>query len=212
MPVLLYCISKRDPPLSAALTGVAGSSVSCAALGELAAVVSRTTDSAVWLKPEVRTSAVQFHAVLKEVFRCVAIIPFRFPTIFDDDTQLEQQLGGRSHEYESLLNKYATAVQMEVSINGTRKRDQISGSEYLRNARESIRAAETCAENIRELVSPIVRDWRKSSSGQSIRLFALVERQQVSDFESKMLHLRVPAGFQVRVTGPWPVGQFIEQS
>jgi hypothetical protein len=212
MPVLLYCISKRDAAIPTSLTGVAGSPVVREEIGRLAAFISRSPDSGTWLKQEVRTSAGQFHAVLKQVFRSVAIIPFRFPTIFDDDAQLNQQLGERSQEYESLLTKFSGVVQMEISISGTRKREQVSGSEYLRNARESSRTAETCAENIKKLVSPIVHDWRNSSSGYSIRLFALIDRQQVTGFESKMAHITVPTGLQVRVSGPWPVAQFIEQS
>src|ERR1700731_3105783 len=98
MAILLYCIAKCDVQVSNSLTGVAGDPVVRTEIGPLTTFTSHNTDSAVWLRPELKASALEFHRVLSEVFKSAAIIPFRFPTVFENEEQLAEHLRERSSE------------------------------------------------------------------------------------------------------------------
>src|SRR6202030_3424888 len=112
MAILLYCISKCDVQASNSLTGVAGDPVVRSEIGPLATFTSRNSDSTVWLRSELKASALEFHRVLSEVFKSAAIIPFRFPTIFESEELLAEHLQERSSEYKALLEKFSDMVQM----------------------------------------------------------------------------------------------------
>src|SRR6266699_3670547 len=113
MPLLLYCVTRASVYPKGSQTGVAGVPVERVEGPGLAAVLSRNVDSNVWLRAPVRTSALEFHRVIMELFESAAIIPFRFPTIFESDDELGAHLVERADEYESLLNQVADFVQTE---------------------------------------------------------------------------------------------------
>ncbi|MCU1270526.1 MAG: Gas vesicle synthesis GvpLGvpF [Acidobacteriaceae bacterium] len=213
MAILLYCIAKRDVQASNSLIGVAGDPVVRTEIGPLATFTSCNTDSAVWLRPELKASALEFHRVLSEVFKSAAIIPFRFPTIFESAEFLAEHLQERSSEYKALLEKFSDVVQMEIRLThpgvGTRSG---SGMEYLKERQTSVRATERFEIDVRAILSSLVKDWRQRTSKDEIRGFALIDRDQVAEFRNIMLNASVPDGLKVRISGPWPVSEFIEQS
>jgi hypothetical protein len=57
-----------------------------------------------------------------------------------------------------------------------------------------------------------LQDWRQRPSKDGVRVFALIDRNQVTNFRSMMRNTPVPLNFSVRASGPWPVSEFIEQS
>src|SRR5579864_532406 len=116
MAILLYCVAKADAPATNSLTGVAGDPVVRVNVGPLAAFTSSNTDKSNWLRPQLQTSALEFHRVLSDVFKSAAIIPFRFPTIFDNEEQLSERLRERSSDYSELLDKFRELVQMEIRV------------------------------------------------------------------------------------------------
>jgi hypothetical protein len=213
MAILLYCIAKRDVQVRTSLTGVAGDPVVRAEIGPLATFTSHNADSAVWLRSELKASAIDFHRVLSEVFKSAAIIPFRFPTIFESEEQLAEHLQERSNEYNALLEKFNDVVQMEIRLTypglGT---PSGSGTEYLKQRQTLMRAIERFESDLRALFSSLARDWRQRASKNGIRAFALVDRHQIAEFRNITRNASVPDGFTVRISGPWPVSEFIEQS
>ncbi len=185
----------------------------CEAAGPLAVFVSYSTDSGVWLKQELRTSALEFHLVQREVFRSAAIIPFRFPTIVEDKSELEEHLRTRSEEYSALLDKFASLVQMEFSVNNANSDSSASsGAEYLKRRQNLISSVEAFSGDIKQGLGPLVEDWRQRETKNGLRLFALVDRKHVAEFERMIGAAAVPSAFKVRVSGPWPVSEFIELS
>src|SRR3982751_264921 len=106
MAILLYCIAKGDASAPASLTGVAGDPITRVELEGLAAFTASNTDKSNWLRPQLQTSALEFHRVLSEIFKSTAIIPFRFPTVFEDQERLIERLQERSSEYSELLVKF----------------------------------------------------------------------------------------------------------
>src|SRR5438270_13671662 len=122
MALLLYCIAQVDAPTPSPLTGVAGDPVARVEMQNLVAFISSNTDKSNWLRPQLQTSALEFHRVLSEVFKSTAIIPFRFPTVFDNEEQLMQRLQERATEYAALLEKFRDLVQMEIRVTNAKLR------------------------------------------------------------------------------------------
>ena len=213
MAILLYCIAKGDAPATDSLTGVAGDPVLRVELGSLAAFTSINTDKSNWLRLQLQTSALEFYRVLTEVFKSTAIIPFRFPTVFDNEEQLMQRLQERAPEYTALLGKFRDLVQMEIRITspGLETSAQ-SGTQYLKVRKTATAMIERFAAEIRAVLSALLQDWRQRPSKDGARTFALINRSHVADFRDILRNVPVPRDLNVRASGPWPVSEFIEPS
>ena len=212
MPLLLYCIAKPSALLNEPPVGVAGCPVSRLEVPNLAAFVSRNSDSGIWLRTPLRTSALEFHRVLVELFNSAAIIPFRFPTIFEDEQALTKPLDERSDEYNAFLEKFGYSAQMEARVSYSGDGDSapaVSGTVYLRVRQNRKRALEDVASQLGIAVRSVAHEWRQRSMQSGLLCFALVERYRVAEFKERMGRLRIPAGMSVRVSGPWPVAEFL---
>lgn len=213
MAILLYCIAKAGAPGSASLTGVAGDPITRVELEGLAAFTSSNTDKSNWLRPQLQTSALEFHRVLSEIFKCTAIIPFRFPTIFEDPKRLVERLRERAGEYAELLGKFGDLVQMEIRVtNSDLKTSSQSGTQYLKDRQTATAMIERFTVELHLALSALLQDWRQRPSKEGARTFILIYRNQVADFRDIVRNLPVPRDLNVRASGPWPVSEFIEQS
>jgi hypothetical protein len=213
MAILLYCIAKGDVPATELPTGVAGDPVIRVELADLAMFTSSNADKSNWLRPQLQTSALEFHRVLSEVFKSSPIIPFRFPTIFDDEAQLSERMRERSSEYAALLDKFRELAQMEIRItNPNLKKPSESGTQYLKLRQTSTSMIDKFTAGLRAILLKLSQDWRQQPSKDGIRAFVLVQRSQVADFRNIMRNTPVPRELSVRVSGPWPVSEFIEPS
>jgi hypothetical protein len=212
MAILLYCIAKVDAPETGSLTGVAGDPVVRIELGTLAAYTSSNPDKSNWLRLPLQTSALEFHRVLSEVFKSSAIIPFRFPTVFDHEEQLTQRLQERANEYTALLDKFRDLVQMEIRVTGPDLKKPVeSGTQYLKVRQTASAAIEKVMAELRSVLSKLPQDWRERPSKDGTRASALIYRNQVADFRNMIRNAPVLSQVSVRVSGPWPVSEFIEQ-
>ena len=212
MPILLYCISHSSGHNTTSLIGVAGMPVTHTRTGELIAFYSIAPDTTIWLQRPLHIAAIEVHRVCNDVFKSAAIIPFRFPTIFETERDLEKHLIEESAEYDSILTKFRNLVQMEVRITGAKLRNPVeSGTDYLQRRQQSIRAAERFSYELQQRASGFVAEWRHRSIKDGVRAFALVKRNEVGEFQNSMRLMYVPDGLAVRVSGPWPVSEFIEQ-
>jgi hypothetical protein len=178
----------------------------------LAAFVSRSVDSNVWLRAPLRASALEFHRVLMELFELAAMIPFRFPTIFERDEELWVHLCDRACEYDSQLGKIGNSVQMEIRVMRPNVPDaSASGADYLRERQKHLQTFKEFGAQLHSAVAGMVTDWNDRSLRDGQRYFALVERTKVHEFEQVLRGVKVPEGLNVRVSGPWPVSEFLEQ-
>jgi len=213
MAILLYCIAKGDAPATGSLTGVASDPIARVEFEGLAAFTSSNSEKSNWLRPPLQTSAVEFHRVLSEIFKSTAIIPFRFPTIFEDQKRLVERLQERSSEYAELLEKFRDLVQMEIRVvNPDLKARSESGTQYLKVRQTATGMIERFTAELRVALLALLQDWRQRPSREGARAFVLINRSQVADFQSLMRNLPVPRDLSVRASGPWPVSEFIEQS
>jgi hypothetical protein len=210
MPLLLYCVTRSSVSPNEAQIGVAGIPVDRIEGRGLAAFVSRNADSNVWLRAPVRTSALEFHRVLMELFESTAIIPFRFPTIFESNEKLRVHLSDRASEYDSQLERIGDSVQMEIRV----MRPDIpaasaSGADYLRERQKHLQSFKEFGAQLHSAVAGIAREWSDRSLKDGQRYFALVDRTRVAEFEQALRGLTVAEGINTRVSGPWPVSEFL---
>jgi len=192
MPLLIYCVAGAAASLNGLQTGVAGSPVLRLEVANLAAFVSRSADSSGWLRSPLRTSALEFHRVLRQLFSATAILPFRFPTIFEHQSELAQHLEGRSGEYGALLEKFSSFAQMEARVGYPDSETAIaarSGAEYLLQRQRRFHRQDNRvivpepgiaegAEQIRRVALPIVLD-DGGDTGVQLRSGKLREREPV---------------------------------
>jgi Gas vesicle synthesis protein GvpL/GvpF len=212
MALLLYCVADRSASYPT-MIGVSGSPVVRLEHSEVTLFYSEEADSNRWLRAPLKKSAEEFHGVQQELFRTAAIIPFRFPTILGDQEKLREHLHQRSAEYKSLLCRFRTSVQMDIMVTDSMPpADRPSGAQYLRDRQIRHRRLEQFAADIRQRANGVVEDWRQRSLANGLRCFALVERERVPHFNETMKTVVVPAGLKARISGPWPMAEFLEFS
>jgi hypothetical protein len=139
------------------------------------------------------------------------IIPFRFPTVLENQDKLRKHLDERAGEYKNLMHRFATSVQMDVFLaHTTALSTNPSGAVYLRERQERNHALEQFATELRTHAEPLVKDWRQRTVSNALRCFALLERKHVEEFNEKMKMLAVPSALGARLSGPWPVAEFLD--
>lgn len=212
MALLLYCVADSFAQLNSQ-TGVRGSAVSASEHSGVKVFYSENTTPEVWLREPLRSCARQFHGVQQELFRAGAIIPFRFPTILESCDKLREHLDLRSAEYKSLLRRFANSVQMEVTLALAKAPPATSsGADYLRKRQARTHLLDQFASNLQNLAAPFAKDWRQRSLSNGLCCFALVQREQVGEFNEKMKTISVPEELSARISGPWPVAEFLDFS
>ena len=210
MAILLYCLADPAASISDSTIGVGRSRVFRVELGSVTAFVSENADSAFWLKADLQIAAVQFHEVQMAAFNSATIIPVRFPTIFENEEDLRRHVQERSAEYSQLLKKFAGMAQMEVKIQILNVRDsRNSGTDYLHKRQKGVRAAEETSQQLKTLLSDMAKDWRQTPVRDGVRGFVLVQRAQLENLRKALRSASVPDGLTVRVSGPWPVSEFL---
>lgn len=211
MSILVYCIADQaaSPDVG---RGVAGLPVlHCEETG-LVALFSRNTSAESWTGASLKESAREFHNVLHRTFASHAIIPFRFPTLMRDEDELASHVRDNAAEYLSQLKAFENSVQMDISIALLEPQSaapQTSGAEYLRTRQKRSDDLLAVAKQIHELAGETAEQWRDRPASNIRKLFALVHRDSVEAFRERLKRLS-PQNLNVRVSGPWPVTEFLE--
>lgn len=213
MSILLYCIT-AEAASSDVGAGVAGLPVLHCKQAGLDALFSENTSAESWTGPSLKQSAREFHNVLHRAFAARAIIPFRFPTLMRDEDELTAHLRDSAPEYSAQLKKFENSVQMDISIAHPEPTlpgaSRTSGAEYLRSRQKQSDELHAVAKQIQELADQAAPSWRDRLASNNLRLFALVNRDSVNAFREKLNRLSVPQNLNVRISGPWPVTEFLE--
>ena len=216
MPVLPYCITEVNASSTIPRVGVAGAMVRVTDHAGLRCFFSEV-ESGQTARLSGQDAALEFHRVLLEVFRETAIIPFRFPAIVEEEPELLRFLGEHAAEYHQSLVALRNMVQMEIRIAAKDAIDQPatnsgqSGADYLRRKQQREAKLRGTADRIRSAVDTYVSDWRERDSAHDKRLFALVLRPSLPEFEGQLKNLEIEAENLVRVSGPWPPAEFLKK-
>jgi hypothetical protein len=221
MPVLAYCLSEL---LAIAIPekGVGELAVESMEQDGIRCFFSRSDRRDHILGPPARETALAFHHVITSVFRQVAVIPFRFPTILEDEAELRTHLTQQESAYREALMRVRNLVQMELhllpkpSFQETQENEEVAanltGTEYLRARQVERRKLAELSAALRESGGSLIRDWRERPSAHGLRCFALIERHSIGHFNDLIMITQVAPELSARVSGPWPASEFIQQS
>jgi hypothetical protein len=212
MSLLVYCVTERSAVNPSPHTGVGEMPVGSVEHMGLRCFVSesKSLDG-----KDVRDDALIFHRVLQDIFHLGAIIPFRFPTILSDRSEVIAHLTEHSKEYSSALSRLQDLVQMELRIqfkeSAADTPAKTSGTEYLRHIQARRAKLEVMSQEFRQVGSHRIKEWRQRESSQGIRCFALIDRTAIVDFQSETGNIPVPSELTARLSGPWPATQFLSE-
>jgi hypothetical protein len=212
MSILLYCVTEKSklPTLG---PGVAGLPVLSLEHGELAGLFSQTAFGEGWTGAPLKESARQFHHVLQGVFESRAIIPFRFPTLLREPEELTAHIRANSLEYLAQLAKFRTSVQVDITVDlldPARASCQTSGTKYLRERQKRSEELDRIAEKLYAHVNSATQGWRIRPTPHGLKVLALLDRDSVAVFNTSLQRFPVPPGLSIRISGPWPVTEFLE--
>ena len=213
MSILLYCVTGEFASRDVGC-GVAGRPVLRCTQAGVEALFSENASAESWAGASLKQSAREFHNVLQRAFAAHALVPFRFPTLMRDEQELSTHLQDSAAEYAAQLTKFEHSVQMDITITCTNPSSptalHASGAEYLRSRQNQFDELQLIAQRIQELANETVQSWRDRPASSTLKLFSLVNRGSVNAFRERLNRLSVPQSLNVRVSGPWPVTEFLE--
>jgi hypothetical protein len=203
--LLAYCVT--DAPARLPEIGVRGAPVRTMILESLSCIYSPL------IPPQEfdRDDALKFHSVLNAAFENHAVIPFRFPTLLQNEADLQDHLREKHQTYLQDLRRLADLVQMEIRFapNKEKPKSSQSGTEYLQSKQAIVRALESLTQQARAALGDTVLEWKERSTDQGLRCYALVKREQVADFKQRLQATKFAAPKPAIVSGPWPATEFL---
>jgi hypothetical protein len=209
MPLLAYCIAEAASTVEVPPRGVQDAPLRTLLEGGLISFLSQY-DVPPKGSNHVRESALAFNRVLQDLLRQIAIVPFRFPTLVADESEIRSFLQQHATEYQDVLVRLHDVVQLEINlVVKDPSQPQGSGKQYLLARQTWQQNLTDAAEQVREHLGERIRDWRRHQSSTRTRCYLLVSRHYVESTLERLEELNIPAELRARVTGPWPPTEFI---
>jgi gas vesicle protein GvpL/GvpF len=209
---LAYCGFCHRPEISLPSRGVQSAAVKIVAEGELRLLWSEVE----WpFAPErMQKSAVEFHEVVHHVFRQAAVVPFRLLSVFADEGALAGFAAQHAEAFLADLERLKDCVQMECVIYpapGRAPRNDGSGTAYLQEKAELLRAQEEQVNAVRESLGTMAREIRVREGKNGMRVFVLAARGREDEFRSAVERVAAPEMLARRMSGPWPAAEFLSE-
>jgi hypothetical protein len=210
--ILVYCGFRHAPELALPALGVNGVAVQVAAHGELRLLWSEVE----WpFDPErMQKRAVEFHEVVHQMFRQVAVIPFRLLSIFEDQPAFTAFAAENRERFLQDLKRLKDLVQMECVIYPAPSQTQVdrsSGKAYLEQKAVALRSSEGLAQAMQDALAHLSREVRVREGKNGTRIFVLVERGRENDFRQGVTTVPIPVHLSRRMSGPWPAAEFLSE-
>jgi hypothetical protein len=210
--VLAYCITEQQSQFDVPSSGVDGEPVRWIDVAALRCFFSNfASPIADQPAPEILTA---FNRVLHAIFSHNTIIPFRFPTVVENEGVLRQFLETRSDDYRAALHRLHNKVQMDVRLTlepiPAPEPPPESGKSYLEHRRARHQEIQLALDKFRCAADSLAESWVQRETPSGARGFALVDRSALPPFLEKIGGVLTPAGISARVTGPWPPSEFVE--
>ncbi|HET7209356.1 MAG TPA: GvpL/GvpF family gas vesicle protein [Terriglobales bacterium] len=213
MPLLAYCIVESQATIQPPGHGVGGLPVESVEQAGLRCFLSQFV--AAQKIEHTGEAALAFHGVVQHLFRQHPVVPFRFPTVLQDETELAGHLSEHAAEYHAALSRLQGLAQVEIRIRSAAasplEPSHISGTQYLRQRQSLYGELEVASQAIHAAVSPLLKAWKVRSASDHVRCFALVERDKVKEIESSLSAVQISSTVAVRVSGPWPPTEFLKE-
>lgn len=210
MPILAYCTITESERIEFPNCGVQGRHIFAVSESGLHCLCSpfMTAGAA----EPLRDSALIFNKVLQSVFKQTTLIPFRFPTVVADEQEIRAYLQEQGAELSDALRRFEGAVQMEVDLRLKEllnPQGSSSGTDFLRRRQADLHVLEQASSRLRDAVAGSFREWRIRNSSHRTRCYVLVERGALEEFLQKARNLELSNQIHARITGPWPVSEFV---
>lgn len=214
MAVLLYCLTLAESEPVKVSAGF-GEEVRPLSFGPLRAYVSDIDPETRLGTPEAqKKSTMQFNQVLREILAVTTLLPFRFPTMADNEDSVAKLVAERESDYEAVLRRLAGTVQYEVVASWDEQpadtATPVSGAEYRKRREQELARVAGVDEKLRRVTGHIVREWRQRRERKAYRWFGLLERDRREEFLTALRSAGPSAGVRVRLSGPWPPSEFVE--
>ena len=213
MPLLAYCMMEAATAVEKPVAGVGGARVEEVRDSGLRCLFSRFQSAEDLSRIPAVESALAFHQVLQALFGQAGLIPFRFPTMVEDEEALLRFLREQAPGYTAELARLRHMVQMEIHIPGNHDAGTgslpASGREYLEGRQRRASELKAAAEKLRQAGGASVAEWRQRPSGQGVRCYALLPRDGVAGFQQAIQALS-PSLPGARMSGPWPPAEFVK--
>jgi hypothetical protein len=210
MPLLAYCIAEAGAKIEIPCRGVQGKPIQTVPESGLISFVSEYGGAAG--RDQIRGSALEFNRVLQNLLQQAAIVPFRFPTVVADESEMCGFLREHAEEYLENLRCLRDLVQMEINLTTDESpQASSSGTDYLRTRQARHQKFTATAETIREALAVWAKDWREHESAGGTRCYALIPRDTVQSVLQRLRAMNIPGDLRARVTGPWPATEFLSR-
>jgi hypothetical protein len=215
MACLLYCVTQPNPAVTVSAV-VCDSAVQSREMLGVRVYWSNVENAEVCLgeAESLKKAAVQFHQVLREVLAVTTPIPFRFPTLFESDEVLEEQLAPEQELYREGLLRVENSLQYEIVGTWTEQQEAdlsqpVTGREYLKRRQEATGRATAVETKLKTVTADSVREWRGRQERKTHRWFALVPRENREKFLASLRTAGGSEGIRLRLSGPWPPSEFV---
>lgn len=210
--MLAYCIAEQQSQFDLPLRGANGEPVRWIDAASLRCFFSDfRSPMGNQPAPEIFTA---FNQVLRAIFSRTTIIPFRFPTVVENEGVLRHFLEGRASDYRAALHRLHNKVQMDLRLilEPALAPEPVpqSGKTYLENRRARHQEIQSVLDKFRCASDSVAENWVERDTPSGARGFALVDRSVLPLFLEKIGSVLAPAGISARVTGPWPPSEFVE--
>lgn len=213
MPLLAYCMMEAATEVAKPSAGVGETTVQDLQESGLRCFFSCFESRNQLAHIPAAESALGFHGVVQALFRQAIVIPFRFPTLAEDEEELRGWLREGAARYSEALARLRDTVQMEVHIRyGDASQPSppaASGGEYLRQKQARAASLAGAAEQFQQATRPWVLEWRQRQARAEIRCYALVQRPAVAAFQAAAQAVSDSLS-GTRLSGPWPPAEFLE--
>src|ERR1039458_9409164 len=215
MPCLLYCVTQPNQIVKMA-AGVCEGEVQSREMLGVQVYWSEIVNPEACLgsSESLKKAALQFHQVLREILATATPIPFRFPTLLENEDGIEQQLAEGQDLYRGALQRIGDAVQYEVV--GSWPEDEqvdlatpVSGREYLKRRSQATERIAAIDSKLKSVTTDSVREWRARQERKNHRWFALVPRESRDRFVASLRSAGPSEGVRLRLSGPWPPAEFV---
>lgn len=212
MPLLAYCMMEATATIERPSAGVGGTTLEEFQESGLRCFFSCFKSREDLTRIPAAESALAFHGVIQALFRQALVIPFRFPTLAENEEELRHWLREGAPRYTEALARLRDTAQMEIHIRPPEQPSPgspVSGGEYLRQKQSRAAGLSGAAEQFLQATRPWVIAWRQRQAGGDIRCYALVWRQTIPAFHSAAQSVSdlLPGA---RLSGPWPPTEFVE--
>jgi hypothetical protein len=210
MPLLPYCIVSSESQVKPPDAGVRGGELLSLEESGLTCFYSEV-EGPPKTSDEVRADALTFQETVQAIFAQATVIPFRFVTLLGSEEELHDFLEDHSEQYSEALGRLEGMEQYEMRMKQlpAPAEDEEAGAEYLKQKVAANSAALSVSEALRSAAGELVRGWHFRDSGETVRCYALIQREAQQAFKKAISSAKIPGEVRVVLSGPWPPSEFV---